>query len=262
MSNLNKFCFVGVSTSEGALGKNKGCELAPTYLSELFSVQLKQINLSKNDVELQQKEIFDESLKVLSECEGKKVVFFGGTHDITFSTFKAFSKLNVDSSILIFDAHSDCDEGLSTPTHEDFVRALVEQKIVPAGKIMLFGLRKIYPSEKDFLKTSGVKQIYLEDFEKNKEKVFKEFNEFVSNSKNLYLSFDVDVLDSNIMQATGYVHKGGLTVPQAKKYFSFGLEKATALDIVEFNPKKIKLKENKILTNIFNEFVVEEKAVN
>ncbi len=257
MPVLDKFCFIGVSTSEGALGKNKGCELAPNYLSELFSITLKQINLSKNDVELQQKEIFEQSTQVLKSCAEKKVVFFGGTHDITFSTFKAFASLNANSSILIFDAHSDCDEGLSTPSHEDFVRALVEQKIVPAEKILLFGLRKIYPSEKEFLKTSGVKQIYLKDFEENKEKVFKEFNEFLINATSLYLSFDVDVLDSDIMQATGYVHAGGLTVPQAKKYFAYGLGKATAIDIVEFNPKKIKLKEDKILKNIFNEFVVE-----
>ncbi|MFA6064509.1 MAG: arginase family protein [archaeon] len=253
----SKFCFFGVSTSEGALGKNSGCENAPNYLSELFSVQLNEFELTKNDVELQQKEIVLQSTEAFTKCIGKKVVFFGGTHDITFSTFKAFAGMNKDSSILIFDAHSDCDEGLSTPSHEDFVRALVEQKIVPPQNILLFGLRKIYPSEKEFLKTSGVKQIYFKDLEENKEKVFKEFNEFLINAKNLYLSFDVDVLDSNIMQATGYVHAGGLSVPLAKKYFSYGLEKATAIDLVEFNPKKIKLKEDKILKNIFNEFVVD-----
>ena len=164
MVEESKYCFFGISTCEGALGKNKGCELAPNYLAELFAVPVKEFVLSKNDVELQQKEIFENSLKVLESCPEKKVVFFGGTHDITFSTFKAFARVNKESSLLIFDAHADSDEGLSTPSHEDFVRALVNQKIISPENIMLFGLRKVYPSEKDFLKISGVKQIYLEDF--------------------------------------------------------------------------------------------------
>lgn len=247
-------CFFGVSTSEGALGKNKGCELAPKYFADLFSVTMKEFLLSKSDVELQQKEIFDQSLNALKLCKEPKTIFLGGTHDITFSTFKAFAQLNKDASLLIFDAHSDCDEGLSIPSHEDFVRALIEQKIISPNRVLLFGLRKIYPSEKEFLQTSGVKQIYLKDLKKNPKKAWKEFNNFIKESKNLYVSFDVDVLDSAIMKATGYIHKGGLSVVQAKKFLLPSIKKAKVIDIVEFNPQKLKLKEDRTLKGIFSKF--------
>jgi len=254
MAEKNKYCCFGIPSSEGALGKNKGCENAPEYLANLFSVEVKEFLLSKNDVELQQSEIFEQSKKVFSDCKNKRSVFFGGTHDITFSIFKAFANQNKQASILIFDAHSDCDEGLSTPSHEDFVRALIEQKIVPAQNVMLFGLRKIYPSEKDFLKTSGVKQIYLKDLEKTPALAKKELDKFIKKSIDLYVSFDVDVIDSKIMKATGYVHKGGLSISLAKSYLSCVLVKAKAFDIVEFNPSKAKLIEDNLMKKIFGTF--------
>jgi len=250
-----KYCFFGISSREGALGKNKGCENAPLYLANLFSVKANEFILSKNDVELQQKEIFEQSKKVLSACADQKTVFFGGTHDITFSLFKAFAEQNKNASLLIFDAHSDCDEGLSTPSHEDFVRALIEQKIVFPQNVMLFGLRKIYPSEKEFLKTSGVKQIYLKDLKKNPLVSNKVLKEFVKNSTNLYVSFDVDVIDSKIMKATGYIHKGGLSVSLVKKYLSFALGSAKVLDIVEFNSLKAKPIQDKAMKDIFRNFL-------
>lgn len=257
MVEKDNYNFFGISSREGALGKNKGCENAPLYLANLFSVKVKEFILSKNDVELQQKEIFEQSKKILSASSvGQKTVFFGGTHDITFSLFKAFAMQNKSASLLIFDAHSDCDEGLSTPSHEDFVRALIEQKIVLPQNVMLFGLRKIYPSEKEFLKTSGVKQIYLKDLEKNPTLTKKELNEFVKNSINLYVSFDVDVIDSKIMKATGYVHKGGLSVALAKKYLTFVLSAAKVLDIVEFNSLKAKPVEDKAMKDIFRNFLL------
>jgi agmatinase len=250
-----KFYYCGVPTSEGALGKNKGCEDAPLYFSKLFSISLNSFLLSKNDIELQQKEIFNQAEEVLSLVKSEKVVFFGGTHDITFSTFKAFSKKHTDARLIVFDAHSDCDEGVSTPSHEDFIRALVEQKIVLPENILLFGLRKIYPSEKNFLKNRGVHQIYLKELNDEKKHAEKKLTEFISNSKNLYLSFDVDVIDSKIMKATGYVHKDGLSVAQAKKYFELALKKSSVIDLVEFNPKKATFVENRALKKVFEKLI-------
>ena len=55
MSTSNKYCFFGIPSSEGALGKNKGCENAPSALAKLFSVEMKEFSLTKNDIELQEK---------------------------------------------------------------------------------------------------------------------------------------------------------------------------------------------------------------
>ncbi|MFA6420327.1 MAG: arginase family protein [archaeon] len=252
MVESGKFCFFGVPTSEGALGKNKGCENAPKYLAELLNINLTEFSLPKNDVEEQQNKTFAFAKSAFVSCKNCALFFFGGTHDITFSTFKAFAQVHKDASILIFDAHADCDEGLSVVSHEDFVRALVEQKIVASEQILLFGLRKVYPSEKSFLKSSGVKQIYLKEINSNPKRVFSELNSFIKNSKNLYVSFDVDVLDSEIMKATGYVHKGGLSGAQTKKFLSLVLKKSRGFDLVEFNPKKSSPKEDKLIKSLFS----------
>jgi len=240
--------FFGVPTSEGALGKNAGCEKAPAFFAKLFKVEAQEFDLPKGDIDLQQEQIFAQAKKAFASSKGERVCFFGGTHDITFSLFKAFAARSKDAAIVIFDAHADCDEGLSTVSHEDFVRALVEQKVAKPENVLIFGARKIFPSEQPFIEKSGVKISSSEKF----------LEDFLSKHKKIYFSFDVDVLDPSIMSATHYLENGGLSLDKAKSLVGMimACKGVSALDIVEFNPSKALASDKKTLSELFGDQLV------
>jgi len=246
--------FFGIPANEGALGKNNGCEEAPAFLSKLFRVNIEALSLPKNDFAEQQEALFCKASKLFLHQEEEKFVFFGGTHDITFSLFKAFKQKHKRGKLLIFDAHADSDEGLSTVSHEDFVRALIDFKIAKPQDVCVVGLRKVYNSEKSFVKKSGITFISASDVHKNFPRVCAFVEEFASDSAGLFVSFDVDVLSSSLMKATGYSPSGGLSFKETKTLLDLALPTADALDIAEFNPKKISLKEDLLLKNLFGKY--------
>ena len=249
---MDKFSFYSVPTSEGALGKNKGCEKAPAYLAAKLKVKSDKVLLNGNDVGGQHSQILGHALSVFKE---KKVPFFiGGTHDITFPLFRAFAKTHKNPALLIFDAHADSDEGTSVPSHEDFVNALVKQKIIPAERIMIVGLRKTYPSEETFLSTSKIRFILSSVIHTNFADALHMIQNFV-HEKDLYVSFDVDCLSNRIMLATHYAPRGGLTEREAKTLLKEVIPKAKGFDLVEFNPHKITLKEDELIQRLFLDLI-------
>jgi arginase family enzyme len=57
------------------------------------------------------------------------------------------------------------------------------------------------------------------------------------------------------MLATHYAPRGGLTEKEVKLLLDEVLPKALAVDLVEFNPKKIVLKEDDLLQRLFSDFI-------
>ncbi|MFA4907817.1 MAG: arginase family protein [archaeon] len=244
MSKMSAAKFYCVATSTGALGKNKGCGKAPAFLSELFGARASAFRLAGNDLFEQQKLVFRQAKKAFSSSGKKRVVFFGGTHDITCQLFRAFAARHENASLVVLDAHADCDHGiLSMPSHEDWLRALIENKIVPAERVMLFGARKIFPSEKKFLENSGICRANS----------ISALRGFIHKNKNVYFSFDVDVLDPKIMPSTHYLESRGIGLEGAKRIAGMLLSSASvkAVDIVEFNPLKAQKKSSETLLAVF-----------
>ncbi len=242
-----------IPTCDGGLGKNRGCERAPAALSAKLKIESEIFSLTQGDIEKQHEEIQEQAIEAF---KGKEIPFFiGGTHDITFPLFRAFAKTHKNPSLLIFDAHVDSDQGTSVPTHEDFVRALVEQKIIPAEKIMVVGVRQTYPSEQDFLVQSGIRFILSEVVHSNFSDVEKLVKNFASKAGSLYVSFDVDCLSNRIMLATHYTPRGGLLEKEARLLLHATIKHAKALDLVEFNPTKITLKEDDLLQELFQSLI-------
>jgi len=56
------------------------------------------------------------------------------------------------------------------------------------------------------------------------------------------------------MQATGYYPPEGASKEQAKELLDICFEKAKVFDLVEFNPKKISLNEDKLIFDLFNNY--------
>jgi len=249
MNKINNFVYFGVPTGEGSLGKNDGAKDAPSYLSKLFSVPIENFSLTKNDVEKQQSEIFLQATNIFESkinFTKNKAFFIGGTHDVTFSLFKAFKEKFPSAELLIFDAHVDSDEGLGVVSHEDFVKQLVKQKIVKPKEILIFGGQRIFHSERKFIKLKKIKVT----------KSTKILKEFLSKSKELYFSFDVDALDKKIMKATGYPENKGVNLVQVEKLLDliFSSNKVKVFDFVELNPSLITKKEELLLKSILKPY--------
>jgi len=210
-----------VPSSQGSLGKNKGCEKGGETICKDVGVDYEIAELVEGD--------FIETTKKIENLEGD--VFVGGDHSITYGLFK---KSGADS-LIIFDAHADCVNNFSPPTHEDFVRVLIEEGHVKPENVLLIGLRNVDLVEKEYLKDKGIKYIYWGEVGCNLYTVIKEF---IDGLNKVYLSVDIDVLDGEKYVGTGYPEKGGFSLDQLKEFVKEVLKsgKVVRSDLVEVNP--------------------------
>lgn len=219
----------GVSGING-LGRTNGVEESPKFLSKKFCFK-KIFGIDLSTFKHDQKRIF-------SEVNFRKKNFFvGGDHFVTYALCKGFFAQNPYAKLLVFDAHPDLMKPMKEPTHEEWLRALVEEKIVEPGNILIVGVRKnsenVDKSELKYALKKGIKIIYSGEFKKKKDQIF----DFLNNNL-FYFSFDVDVFDESFFKSTGYPEKRGLL---GKDIFSFlmGVLKNYNLktfDLVEYNP--------------------------
>ena len=131
----------------------------------------------------------------------------GGEHSITPGCIIPFTKKFKNICLLHFDAHADLRESYlgEKYSHASAIRRCLDYKNV---SLISFGIRNISEGEIPFLKKNS-KRINI-FWAKDKAKWnFKKFKKLIKN-KTVYLTFDVDGLDSSIMPATGTPEPGGL----------------------------------------------------
>ncbi len=219
--------FVKVKYSKGNLGRNIGCEKTPDFLLN-NERNLKIADVDQGNV--------DETMIRISEIEGD--FFVGGDHSITYGSFKGFYKIFKNSGIIIFDAHPDLEINSGSVTHEDYLRKLIEEKVLKKQDVILVGIRKVSKNERKFIK--GVKVYYMKDIVDNEDKVCDEITNLTKRFDGLYLSVDIDVLDPKFAPGTGYFEKNGMSLKQLI-YFLKKIKKLRNLrriDLVEINPDK------------------------
>jgi agmatinase len=237
------------------LGKTNGCEKAGNEIIkelrnisvneqgreiEFNKLELEEIHVDNGDVEKANDLIYQNSFEIFEE--NPKVIFLGGDHSISYSLTRAFFDFCENSGkepcLIVFDAHADCDNPNKEPTHEEWLRKLVEDGF-PVENILLIGVRKIWKNEMDFIKKKGIKIISMEQLRSNIEDSCDIIMEF-TNGKELYVSIDVDVIDPAFAPATGYPEIGGLS----SREFIYLIQRINkmknlrAVDIVEINPLK------------------------
>jgi agmatinase len=228
---------------ENGLGKTRGCKDAPCRIMQsLFKLggkyKTEEWDLNGKNLEETQTILFKEAIKLFEKNKdnNEKIIFFGGDHSISFPLIKAFRSVYPISFLFVLDAHVDLMKPMKEPTHEEWLRALIESGF-DSRDLIIMGTRKIYNEEKDFLEKNKIKII-------KKEEIFEFFsgNEFESLKEYdaVYLSLDVDVLDKKLMGATGYPEGGGLVLNELKESLHkiFELKNLKAVDIVEMNPEK------------------------
>lgn len=237
------------------LGKTKGCEKAGNTILEALKeihsneqgvpvdsrlLDLEEIHLDNSDLETSNRLIYKNSLEIFKEKP--KTIFLGGDHSISFSTVRAFleycKREEKEPCLIVFDAHADCMLPMKEPTHEEWLRALIDSGF-PAENILLVGVRNLWKDEIIFLKKKGIRIIGMEQLRNDIQDTCDIIMEF-SKNKELYLSVDIDVIDPSFAPGTGYQEPGGLTSRQFL-YLIQRINKVKnlkAVDIVEINPEK------------------------
>lgn len=238
---------IKVETAQGCLEKNLGCEQAPQAI--LKQLKLKEITFQEDSIEIipgnlkqTNQSIQKKALQVFKNApSNEQIVFLGGDHSISLPIFEAFQQVfpGKKTGLIVFDAHPDCMHYFKPASHEDWLRVLIEDKIIAKENILLIGIQKAHRLEKKFLQEQGLNVLEFSEI-KNKEKSLKKLRSFLQNLEAIYLSLDIDVFSPDLAPGTGYREKKGLTATQFFNLMEEILKtkKIQALDLVEVNPEK------------------------
>ena len=161
----------------------------------------------------------------------------GGEHSITPGCIAPFVKKYKDICLLHFDAHADLRESYNGEkfSHASAIRRCLD---FPNVSLISFGIRNISESEIPFLKKNSSRINIFWAKDKSKWNLNK-FKKLIKN-KTVYLTFDVDGLDSSIMPATGTPEPGGLLWDETLNIIRIAAKnsKIVGADINELSPIK------------------------
>ena len=147
--------------------------------------------------------------KINQEILEKKLfpMTLGGEHSITPGCIAPFTKKFKNICLLHFDAHADLRDSYNGEkfSHASAIRRCLDY---PNVSVISFGIRNISKEEIPFLKRNSKRiKIFCAKYKSKWD--LNKFKRLIKN-KNVYITFDVDGLDSGIMPATGTPEPGGL----------------------------------------------------
>ncbi len=148
-----------------------------------------------------------ENINKLLLDKKKFPLVLGGEHSLTPGSIRPFIKKFKKIHLLHFDAHADLRDSYNGNkfSHASAIRRCLDN---PNVNIISFGIRNISLSEIPFLKKNKkrIKIFWAKDKPRWN---LNEFKKIIKNKK-VYITFDVDGLDSSLMPATGTPEPGGL----------------------------------------------------
>lgn len=160
---------------------------------------------------------------------GKVPFMLGGEHTLTAGAIRAFP---VDTVLVWFDAHSDLREQLEKDTvcHATAAKRAIDH--VCAENLIQLGVRSLSIEEDMRIKKNGVKMFTSADIQKDSDLVAK-FLSAATSKRNVYISVDIDVLDSKLVPGTGTPEPGGLEYNELVKLLSAIRGRIVGMDLVE-----------------------------
>lgn len=176
----------------------------------------------------------------------KKVLSLGGDHSVSYPLTKTYlghkKKAGIKVAILHFDAHTDLlEERLGIDyCFGSWCTHILDDLPAPDHLIQI-GIRSSGQKKEHWEKKFGVQQFWAHEVQSiGPDGVAQKIIDFLKKSKvqELYISFDIDALDSVYASATGTPESGGLTPDQSllimrKVLVHFPL---TGADLVEVAP--------------------------
>lgn len=164
----------------------------------------------------------------------KDTIYIGGDHTITYHILKQ----HPTEGLLIFDAHPDVFQLFEKPGHQDFLKFVIEENIIPPENIIVVGIRNPDPEEISYYKEKNITFFTCKDLEL--EDACDVIMERLNKLKSFHLSIDIDVLDPAFAPGVYYSEPGGLTTRQLLYFIQRikSLKNLNSLDLVEVNPDK------------------------
>jgi len=239
---LEKTVSYGGGTKNGPKEIIKASHQVELYDEELNCEPYKKIGiktLKPFKIDKNIKKALNKMSKINEEILEKKLfpMTFGGEHSITPGCIAPFTKKYKDICLLHFDAHADLRESYNGEkfSHASAIKRCLDY---PNVSVISFGIRNISKNEISFLKKNSSRiNIY---WAKDKSKWdLDKFKKLIKN-KVVYLTFDVDGLDSSIMPATGTPEPGGLLWDETLNILKIAAKnsKIVGADINELSPIK------------------------
>ena len=239
---LEKTVSYGAGTKNGPREIIKASHQVELYDEELNCEPYKKIGIKtlkpfKIDKDI--KKALNKMSKINQEILDKELfpMTFGGEHSITPGCIAPFTKKYKKICLLHFDAHADLRESYNGEkfSHASAIKRCLDYSNV---SIISFGIRNISQSEIPFLKknSSRINIFWAKDKSKWDLNNFKK----LIKDKIVYLTFDVDGLDSSIMPATGTPEPGGLLWDETLNIIKIAAKnsKIVGADINELSPIK------------------------
>jgi len=239
---LEKTVSYGGGTKKGPIEIIKASHQVELFDEDLNKEPYKSIGIKTIKPFPIKKNIIDalkqiENINKIILNDNKFPLVLGGEHSLTPGAIRPFVKKFNKICLLHFDAHADLRNSYNNSkfSHASAIRRCLDN---PGVSIISFGIRNISSTEIPFLKKNKnrIKIFWAKD--KNQWNL-KQFKKIIRNKK-LYLTFDVDGLDSSLMPATGTPEPGGLfwdeTINIIKTAARFS--KIVGADINELSPIK------------------------
>ena len=185
-----------------------------------------------DDAETMVNRVYEAARVLVSD--GKKFVMLGGEHSLTSGAVRAFREKYGDLSVLHVDAHADM---------ADFNRdnrwshACVARRVYEMCPIVLAGVRSLSRDQMGFVERENIPVFWAHDIFSSKDDVW--MDEAVARlSDNVYLSIDLDALDSGIMPSVGTPQPGGFDWYTLLKFLrKLALKKkVVGFDVMELMP--------------------------
>ena len=178
-----------------------------------------------------------ENINKLLLDKKKFPLVLGGEHSLTPGAIRPFVKKFGKICLLHFDAHADLRNSYNNNkfSHASAIRRCLDN---PNVSVVSFGIRNISLTEISFLKKNK-KRIKIYWAKDKSSWNLNEFKKIISNQK-VYLTFDVDGLDSSLMPATGTPEPGGLFWDETIKIIKIAAQSSHIMgaDINELAPIK------------------------
>jgi agmatinase len=161
---------------------------------------------------------------------GKFVVTLGGEHTVAVGAARAHAKRFPGLSVLAFDANADFrDEYMDSP----YNHACTLKRISEVAPVVQVGLRSAEKEEHDEIREAGLPFYQPHEFRAvGPEAIAAQL------SDNVYVTFDLDALDSSVMSAVGTPEPGGLHWDEVSDLLATvaRTRRITGFDVTELAP--------------------------
>lgn len=207
----------------------------------------------------------------LSDKAGNFPIVVSGDHSNAIGTVSAFLNHNQDKRVGVvwIDAHADMHSVYTTPsgnvhgmslaavmrfdnaeaqvglpceqskTYWDTLKGLSQHaKGVQPSDVFFLGLRSFEPPETHLIKQHNIFAYSAAEHRRNFERVLETLKQRLAEMDAVYVSFDVDALDENLVPATGTPEPNGYSVEEMKAIFDvlLTLPNTRLFELTEFNP--------------------------